>query len=140
MIFLKQEVLDSLIFQAKAEFPDECCGFLAGEQREENFYIEENFPLENIDHSDEHFTMNPKDQFNAIKQIRSKGMRLLGNYHSHPASCARMSQEDKRLAFDPDLIYGIVSLLNPHCPVFHLFRKMGDDEFESCPFEITKQK
>jgi proteasome lid subunit RPN8/RPN11 len=34
-------------------------------------------------------------------------------YHSHPASPARPSQEDIRLAFDPSINYIIVSLVSP---------------------------
>jgi proteasome lid subunit RPN8/RPN11 len=64
--------------------------------------------------------MAPEDQFNAIKDIRKKGLTLLGNFHSHPASPARPSAEDIRLAFDPSLSYIIISLKNPE-PVLKSF-------------------
>ena len=38
-------------------------------------------------------------------------------YHSHPASSARPSAEDIRLAFTPDVIYVIVSLQDANVPV-----------------------
>jgi proteasome lid subunit RPN8/RPN11 len=35
---------------------------------------------------------------------------MLANYHSHPATPARPSVEDIRLAYDPDIFYFIISL------------------------------
>jgi proteasome lid subunit RPN8/RPN11 len=42
--------------------------------------------------------------------MRKNGWTLLGNFHSHPATPARPSAEDIRLAFDPSLSYVIISL------------------------------
>ena len=66
--------------------------------------------MENIDHSEEHFSFAPKDQFAALKYARSKGLKILANWHSHPASPSRPSQEDIRMALDPRIRYAIVSL------------------------------
>jgi proteasome lid subunit RPN8/RPN11 len=38
-------------------------------------------------------------------------LETLANYHSHPESPARPSQEDIRLAYDPGISYVIVSLV-----------------------------
>ncbi len=54
--------------------------------------------------------MLQNEQFDAIKDMRKKGFVLLGNFHSHPYSPSRPSDEDIRLAFDPDLSYLILSL------------------------------
>ncbi|MBO7049901.1 MAG: M67 family metallopeptidase, partial [Bacteroidaceae bacterium] len=58
------------------------------------------------------FTFAPKDQFAALRYARSKGLRILANWHSHPASPSRPSQEDLRLANDPTIRYAILSLLD----------------------------
>jgi proteasome lid subunit RPN8/RPN11 len=42
--------------------------------------------------------------------MRKKGFVLLGNFHSHPSTPSRPSEEDMRLAFDPKLSYIIISL------------------------------
>ena len=68
--------------------------------------------MENIDHSSEHFSFAPKDQFAAIRYARSKGLQIIGNWHSHPVSPSRPSEEDLRLANDPDIRYFILSLAN----------------------------
>ena len=54
--------------------------------------------------------MNPREQLAAIKDMRSNGWELLGNFHSHPATPSRPSEEDIRLAFDPKASYMILSL------------------------------
>lgn len=66
--------------------------------------------MENVDHSPEHFSFAPKDQFAALKYARSNGLKILANWHSHPASPSRPSQEDLRLANDPTIRYAILSL------------------------------
>ena len=42
--------------------------------------------------------------------MRVNNFVMLGNFHSHPNSPSRMSEEDKRLAFDTKLSYLILSL------------------------------
>ena len=98
-----------LIDAAHAGAPLEVCGLLAGrEGRVETYY-----PMTNADASEDHFTMVPEEQFAAVKDMRDKGTKMLAIWHSHPASPARMSDEDIRLAFTPDVIYVISSLVAP---------------------------
>ena len=54
--------------------------------------------------------MDAAEQFSAVKNIRTQGWKLLGNFHSHPNSPARPSEEYKRLVFDTNLSYLILSL------------------------------
>ena len=68
------------------------------------------FRLTNADASPEHYTLVPAEQFAAVREMRKSGYELRAVYHSHPASAARMSREDLRLAFDCGLSYVIVSL------------------------------
>ena len=104
---IPQQIIDELIEQAEKDAPDESCGYLFGIDDT----VTENYPMENIDHSPEHFSFSPKDQFAALRYARSKGLKILANWHSHPASPSRPSQEDLRLANDPTIRYAILSLL-----------------------------
>lgn len=106
MIRIPQQIIDGIIAQAKSELPDEACGLLTGNERE----VKKQYPLTNIDHSPEHFSFDPREQFQVLKSARAEGQRIIANYHSHPASPARPSEEDKRLANDPNITYLIVSL------------------------------
>lgn len=78
--------------------------------------------LTNIDHTNEHFSLDPKEQLAAIKDMRKNGLEPLGNWHSHPETPARPSQEDIRLAFDSEASYLIMSLMDQKNPVIHAFR------------------
>ena len=117
-MIIPQNIIDELIAQAQKDAPDESCGYLlgttspstVGEQGEA--LVTENYWMENIDHSSEHFSFAPKDQFAALRYAREKGLKILANWHSHPASPSRPSQEDLRLANDPTICYAILSLLD----------------------------
>lgn len=104
---IPQTIIDELIAQARKDAPDESCGYLLGTA---DGNVTENYWMENIDHSSEHFSFAPKDQFAALRYAREKGLKILANWHSHPASPSRPSQEDLRLANDPTIRYAILSL------------------------------
>ena len=109
---IPQNVIEELVAQARKDAPDETCGYLLGIRGSDGEEVTENYRMENIDHSPEHFSFAPKDQFTALKYARSKGLKILANWHSHPASPSRPSQEDLRLANDPTIRYAILSLLD----------------------------
>ena len=104
---IESHVIDQLIAQARRDAPLESCGYLLGN----GDTVSENYPMENIDHSPEHFAFNPREQFAALRYARQHGLTILANWHSHPASPSRPSQEDLRLANDPNIRYAILSLL-----------------------------
>lgn len=57
--------------------------------------------------------------------MRSQGLVPLGNWHSHPESPSRPSEEDKRLANDPRASYLILSLEKEDHPVLNAFHVEG---------------
>ena len=103
---IKEEIYLSIVNHAKKDLPNECCGYLAGKDAT----ITAAYPITNIDQSHEHYAFDPKEQFAAIRDMRKKGLEVIGAYHSHPETPARPSKEDIRLAFDPDISYLIISL------------------------------
>lgn len=105
-MIIPQSIIDQLIDQARQDAPNESCGYLLGSDG----VVTENYWMENIDHSPEHFSFAPRDQFAALRYARQKGLKILANWHSHPASPSRPSQEDLRLANDPTIRYAILSL------------------------------
>ncbi len=100
--------------------PEEACGLLAGLLIDGIYEIRKVYVLENTDHSPEHFSMNLKEQLSVVKDIRNNGLIPLGNWHSHPATPSRPSEEDKRLAYDRNAIYMILSLAEKE-PVLNAF-------------------
>jgi proteasome lid subunit RPN8/RPN11 len=103
---ITQAVSDEIVAHAKAEAPIEACGYIGALDG----IATETIRLTNADHSPEHFSFDPAEQFAAVRKLRKAGLQLHAVYHSHPASPARPSQEDIRLAFDPAIYYVIVSL------------------------------
>lgn len=121
MITLKKTDYEKMIAHAKSVLPEEACGLIAGKEIDGKKYIEEVYLLENTDHSNEHFNISPQDQLKAIKDMRAKGLVPLGNWHSHPESPSRPSEEDKRLFFDSKARYLILSLMDAENPVLNAF-------------------
>ena len=105
-IHILQSIRAKILAHAQRELPIEACGYLAGKDG----VVTRIFELTNIDQSNEHFSFDPKEQFNVMRTTRNEGLELIANYHSHPESPARPSIEDIRLAYDPEISYVIVSM------------------------------
>lgn len=110
-------IAEEIIAHARADAPIEVCGYLARQGE----VVVKVVRLTNADASPEHFSLIPAEQFQAVKAMRAEGLTLAAVYHSHPASPARMSEEDIRLAVDKTLSYVIVSLAGAE-PVIKSFR------------------
>ncbi|MBR1796513.1 MAG: M67 family metallopeptidase [Clostridiales bacterium] len=124
-IYLKKSDYEKILEYAVSELPNEACGLIAGiirnDGEEEIRNIEKVYLLTNTDHSNEHFSLDPKEQLQSIKDMRENGLTPLGNWHSHPESPSRSSQEDIRLAFDKNANYLILSLMDRSNPVLNSF-------------------
>ncbi len=122
MITLKKKDFESIVSYARSELPNEACGLIAGKIADDDSReVLKVYFLKNLDASNEHFSMDPKEQVQAIKDMRAHGLVPIGNWHSHPESPSRPSEEDKRLAFDPKASYMILSLME-ETPVLNSFR------------------
>lgn len=128
---------ERFLAHAKSGLPNEACALLGGMAAGVDAVVTKAYLLTNVDQSPEHFSMDPKEQFAAIKDMRQNGWTLLGNLHSHPESPARPSEEDKRLAFDPSLRYLILSLMEVE-PVVKCFHIRGA-EVEQEPIVLVEE-
>jgi len=129
IVITKKQYLD-ILDHSKKTYPNESCGLLGGIIENETRYVKKVYMLTNMDNSPEHFSMDPGEQFGAVKDMRNNGWLMLGNFHSHPESPARPSEEDKRLAFDPNASYMIISLLDEGNIVIKSFNIKGDQVVE----------
>jgi len=125
MIKMKLSDYEKIVAHARAEAPIEACGLIAGEISGGDKIVKKVYILTNTDHAEEHFTLDPKEQLMAVKDMRSEGITPLGNWHSHPVSPSRPSDEDKRLAYDSSASYLILSLMDTE-PVLNSFHIEGD--------------
>ena len=121
-ITIKKDDVNRIIEHAKNRLPDEACGLIGGIDNEDGVReIRKVYFLTNTDHSREHFSIDPKEQLQAVKDMRSEGIKPLGNWHSHPESPSRSSDEDIRLAVDSEASYLILSLMDIDNPVLNSF-------------------
>jgi proteasome lid subunit RPN8/RPN11 len=107
-ILLPNRLRQQIVEHALTSPDREVCGLVSGSESSLSAY----YPVKNIaaDPTVE-FLMDPKEQVSAMKRIREAGETMAGIFHSHPGTPARPSTLDRRLAYYPDTIYFILSLL-----------------------------
>lgn len=120
-VTIKKSDYEKILNHARKEAPIEACGLIAGLDHDGVREIKKVYILTNIDHTSEHFSLDPKEQLQAVKDMRAEGLKPLGNWHSHPASPSRSSAEDIRLSFDSKASYLILSLMDNDNPVLNSF-------------------
>jgi proteasome lid subunit RPN8/RPN11 len=96
--------LDELVAHARAEAPNECCGYM----RVGDGVIEQVFRARNERNSPYGYELDHRSLF-AANELDDAGFGV-AIYHSHPRSAAEPSQTDINLAHYPDWTYWIVSL------------------------------
>ncbi|MET0510552.1 MAG: M67 family metallopeptidase [Thermoleophilaceae bacterium] len=95
---------DELVAHARAEAPNECCGYL----RANDGAVEEVFRAVNRRASPYGYEFD-FEALRAVNELDDEGFEV-GVYHSHPRSPAEPSQTDINLAQYPHWTYWIVSL------------------------------
>jgi proteasome lid subunit RPN8/RPN11 len=106
-LIISSAYLDAMIDQARREQPNECCGLLAGRDGEVLGVIQ----TTNADGSPTSFRVDPLELLRAFEGMEYAGLDLVGIYHSHPASPARMSPTDLKYAPGyPEVAHVIISL------------------------------
>ena len=103
---LRRAALDALLAHARREAPNECCGLLIGCEGR----IDEAVPARNVDEHPARYRIDPADHFATIRRVRREGRAIVGAYHSHPNTSAVPSEADVSEAYDPALLYLIISL------------------------------
>ena len=78
IIRMKYPFLDEIAKYAKEHLPEEACGLIAGSEDENGRLITKVYYLTNTDHAEDHFTMDPKEQLAAIKDMRANGRLATG--------------------------------------------------------------
>ncbi len=112
MIIIPSPIYKKMIQHCLREKPNEACGLLAGKNQQ----VKDIYSMTNIERSPETYFMDPREQLKVKKEIRKKGLKLAGIYHSHLNSPPYPSEKDLELAFYPDTPYLIISLRNEKNP------------------------
>jgi proteasome lid subunit RPN8/RPN11 len=111
-VFVK-EIVD----QGLREFPNECCGVIAGAAG----VPVKVFAMKNADASPVTYRLDGKEQLQVFDEMDAQGWDLWAIYHSHTHSEAYPSETDRRLAFYPEARYILLSLADREEPVMRSF-------------------
>ena len=126
IIRMRDHLYDEIVNYAKEHLPEEACGlwpeWKTGREGKSERYIFWRIKIMQKITS----PLDPRDQINAIRDMRANGLKPLGNWHSHPSSPSRPSVEDIRLAFDSKASYLILSLMADY-PVLNSFHIEGGE-------------
>jgi proteasome lid subunit RPN8/RPN11 len=99
--------------------PDEACGLLGGDPV--SGWARICYPARNVAESARVYTVDPKDHLRADRDAESRGMELIGVFHSHTHTWAYPSPTDVARAPDPTWHYVLVSLRD-EAPVVRSYR------------------
>ena len=114
---------DELIAHARAEAPNECCGYA----RLSEGRVEEVFRGQNTRLSPYGFDLDGPSLL-AANELDAEGHGV-AVYHSHPRSPAEPSEQDRNLAQYPHWIYLIVSLADdPHVRAWRIVDGRVEEE------------
>jgi proteasome lid subunit RPN8/RPN11 len=117
-LIIPPALVEKMVAHCSAACPNETCGILAGRDGT----VEKIYEMSNIEPSPVSYLMDPKEQFLAMKEMRREGTDMVAIYHSHPQSPAYPSGKDVSLAFYPDAVYVIVSLIDRSRPEIRGFK------------------
>jgi len=111
-IVIRRRDLETIGRHAAASYPEECCGFLIGQENGvETTVVARVLSAgnERADSRHNRYLIHPETVLAAHKEARALGLDVMGYYHSHPDHPARPSEFDREHAW-PGLSYVIVSV------------------------------
>lgn len=114
IVKLSEEALEAINADGISAFPNECCGFLYGQELANGERaITLAAPVTNSKEGDQRrrFEISPLDYLRAEQFALQNDTALLGVYHSHPNHPAIASEHDLAVAM-PYFSYVIVSVMN----------------------------
>ena len=112
-------------------FPDECCGFLLGNEQSDGRLIEEIIVVNNAKEGDKRrrFEITPHDYLKAERLADEKNLALLGVYHSHPNHPSIPSEHDRVVA-QPFFSYIIIAVRETELVSLQSWRLNDQFQFE----------
>lgn len=131
MLHLSQDLQQEIYSDARRTFPDECCGFLLGEEQGEKRLITEIIVIDNARKSNRkrRFKITPVDYLKAEQYAEEHQLTLLGVYHSHPNHPSVPSEHD-RVSAQPYFSYVIIAVTESEFVSIQSWRLNEDFQFE----------
>ena len=113
MIKLNKIQLDQIKYEAIASYPIECCGLLIGTTHNNLHTINNIIPCNNAVKSpgNDRFEIDPQDRINQECRLRGTRNSVIGHFHSHPDCPSKPSKIDIEMAYEPKMIWLIISVM-----------------------------
>jgi len=122
---LPAQLLQEIVDHARAGLPNEACGLLVAPAYGADGGVPTRFvPIRNAAQSPYRYMIAPEDLLEVV-EIEDGGEVVWGIVHSHVASPAEPSATDVGLAYYPDSLYLICSLMPPE-PVVRAWSIQGE--------------
>jgi proteasome lid subunit RPN8/RPN11 len=121
MISIPQTFLKAIVDEAEAAYPKECCGLLVGRDNGAGALVVTRVVIsDNLAQGSGHdrFEVDPQVRFNVIRELdecaadNGTRHRIIGHYHSHPNHPAQPSITDLDMAYEPNLVWLITSVVD----------------------------
>jgi len=100
-----QAMVDAILAQARAEYPNEACGVIIGR----NGLVERLKPMFNAAASPTFYEFDPKDLLSLYREVDDNDEEIVVIYHSHTETEAYPSRTDISYAGEPGAHYVLVS-------------------------------
>ena len=114
MILIPSPLLAHIVNDAERAYPEECCGLLIGEgDPAATVAITRVVSSPNLTSSGkvDSFEVDPKLRFDLMRELEGGAHRIVGHYHSHPDHPARPSRRDIEMAWEPEMVWLITSVI-----------------------------
>ena len=131
-IKVKSQHLDQIRKHGEQTYPYECCGFLLGVREGENNLLSETFPAENErqESQETRYLITPQQYKRADDYARTRGLGIIGYYHSHPDHPAEPSGYDLDHSCWPGESYIIVAIEKGKSAALNSFTKPDYTSFD----------
>ncbi len=96
MIEIELKPWQAMVLHAERTYPNECCGAMLGHTQSGKKLVTEAIPLENAYAGEQsaRYELRPEDLKRAESEARTRGLDLIGIFHSHPDCDAYFSETD----------------------------------------------
>lgn len=130
-IKVKSEQLEQIRKHGEQTYPHECCGFLLGASEGETNVLAEVYAAENErqDSRETRYLITPQQYKRADDYARSRGLGVIGYYHSHPDHPAEPSGYDLDHSSWPGESYIIVAVEQGKAAALNSFTKPDYTQF-----------
>jgi proteasome lid subunit RPN8/RPN11 len=114
VILIPSLLLERIVDDSERAYPEECCGLLVGEgDSTGTVTVTRVVSSPNVASSGkgDSFEVDPKLVFDLMRELSGGVHRIVGHYHSHPDHPARPSRRDVEMAWEPEMIWLITSVI-----------------------------